>query len=79
MSKSFKKPYQIAVGKYLWCKIRYYQNIHDIPDDALARKMRVSDRTLKQYDKDASCITFGQLDTFLQTNNLTIEELIVLH
>lgn len=79
MNKAYKKPHRIEVGKYIWFKIRYYQNINDIPDESLARQMQVSERTLKQYDKDANCITFSQLDTFLQTNNLTIEELIVLH
>ena len=70
-----KKEKRITLQKKIWCKIRYYQQLHDISDTDLASSMGISIRTLKEYDKDASPISLQKLDIFLYLYNLTLSEL----
>ena len=38
------------IQKTIWCKIRYYQRLNDIPNETLAEQLRVNVRTLHDYD-----------------------------
>lgn len=67
---------RIPLQKLLWCKIRYYQQLHDVSDELLSDTIGVNERTLKEYDKNASHITLEKIDRFLAAYNLTLTELI---
>ena len=66
---------RITLYKKIWCKIRYWQQLNDIPDSQLSNDLDVAERTLKEYDKNASNISLYRLDRFLYVNNLTISDL----
>lgn len=72
------KTKRIPFQKMIWCKIRYYQHLHDISNSQLASTMGVIERTLKEYDKDSCNITLEKIDRFLLSNQITIKELIEL-
>ena len=63
---------RITLYKLIWCKIRYWQSLHDVSDADLA----VGERTLRNYDKSAKEITLEKLDNFLMTNRLELHELL---
>ena len=56
---------RLPLYRLLWCRIRYYQQLYDISDDALANALGVHKRTLKEYDKSAENVTFGKLSSLL--------------
>ncbi len=67
---------RLPLHRLLWCRIRYYQQLHEISDDALANALGVHTRTLREYDKSAENVTFGKLDSFLYMNGLTLNDLL---
>ena len=67
---------RITLYKLIWCKIRYWQSLHDVSDADLAACMAVGERTLRNYDKSAKEITLEKLDNFLMTNRLELHELL---
>lgn len=69
------KTKQIPFQKQIWCKIRYYQQLHDISNDKLSLIIGVNERTLREYDKSADHITLEKVGNFLLYNNLSIKEL----
>ncbi|MBQ2176021.1 MAG: hypothetical protein II453_13485 [Alphaproteobacteria bacterium] len=73
-----KKEKRISLYKKVWCKIRYWQSLKDIPDNDLAVFLQVGVRTLKEYDKCAKHITLEKLDNFLYVNNMELAELLAL-
>ena len=70
------KAKRISLQKTIWCKIRYYQQMHDIPNERLALILGVSERTMRGYDAKPDKITLDKVDHFLYSNNVSIEELI---
>ena len=73
-----KSKNRIALHKLLWCKIRLYQQLHDLTNQDLAAFIGVSERTLLEYDKDAKNITLGKIENFLLSENLELNELLTL-
>jgi hypothetical protein len=71
-----KKSNRITLYKRIWCKIRYYQQLHNIDDTVLAGQLQVHERTLHEYDKNAVNVTMGKVDSFLYANGITLEELL---
>ncbi len=71
-----KKTERIALYKIVWCKIRYWQNLHDISDTELAASLQVGERTLHEYDKNAGHVTMEKLDSFLVYNRIEITDLL---
>lgn len=69
------KQQRITLHKKIWCKIRYWQQLNDIPDNQLSNDLDVVERTLREYDKNAGNISLYKLDRFLYINNLTLSEL----
>ena len=69
-----KKP----LYKFIWCKIRYYQKLNDMSNWELASCIGVSERTLLEYDKNAGNITLSKLNSFLESENMDIEDLLLL-
>ena len=67
---------RLPLYRVLWCKIRYFQQLNEISDEALANALGVHVRTLKEYDKTAENVTFGRLDSFLYINNLSLDDLL---
>ena len=65
------KQKHIPLQKTIWCKIRYWQLLHDWTDDELAMYLNCSTRTLQNYDHDAKMV-----DTFLCINDLTLDDLL---
>lgn len=51
------KQKHIPLQKTIWCKIRYWQLLHDWTDDELAMYLNCSTRTLQNYDHDARGLT----------------------
>lgn len=68
----------VALHKKVWCKIRYYQQLHDLSNKDLAAFIGVSERTLLEYDKNAANITLGKIENFLKSENLELNELLAL-
>lgn len=73
-----KKNERIALYKIVWCKIRYWQSLRDIPDEGLAAALDVRERTLHEYDKCAKHITLEKIDNFLVINKMELQELLTL-
>lgn len=71
-----KKEKRIPLQKKIWCKIRCYQQLHDISDVELAASLDVSIRTINGYDKDSGNISLQRLDKFLYLYDMTITELL---
>lgn len=71
-----KKSKRITLYKTVWCKIRYWQQLHDMTDDELATYLNCSTRTLQNYDHDAKNLTLQTVDTFLCINDMTLEDLL---
>ena len=71
-----KKTDRITLHKKIWCKIRYYQQLNNIDNEALALALNVHERTLREYDKNAANVTMGQIDSFLFVNNITLDNLL---
>lgn len=67
---------RIPLYRVIWCRIRYYQRLHEISDDTLAKNLGVHIRTLREYDKSAENVTFGRLDSFLFENGLSLDDLL---
>lgn len=73
MNKS--KPIRKTLQKIIWCKVRYWQQLNDVTESELAEYFNVTERTLREYDKNASNITLAKIDRFLYINNMTIHDL----
>ena len=69
-----KREKNIPLYKKVWCKVRYWQGLCDISDNELAAQLRVSPRTLHEYDKNARNVTLEKIDLFLRTNGLDISD-----
>lgn len=72
------KKKDIALYKQIWCKIRYYQQLHDLSNADLAAYIGVCERTLSEYDKNAENITLGKIEKFLKSEDLKFEDLLAL-
>ena len=75
-TRTAKNRHDLPLYRVLWCRIRYYQQLHEISDEALANELGVHVRTLSTYDKNAENVTFGRLDNFLYMNRLTLNDLL---
>lgn len=69
-----RKTERIPLQKTIWCKIRYWQNLHDVSDEELAGYLGCSKRTLLNYDHDPSCVTLKAVDTFLFAVEMTLTD-----
>ena len=67
---------RIELFKLIWSKIRFWQNLRDIPDSDLASDLGVGERTLKDYDQCAKNITLEKLDSFLYLNHMSLNDLL---
>lgn len=73
-----KKEKRISLYKKIWCKIRYWQSLNDVSDCELAAYLKVCERTLRDYDKNASNITLEKIDNFLVVNSMELDELLAI-
>ncbi len=73
--KHLMKKNEIALHRVVWCKIRYWQRLHDASDETLARYLLLSPRTLREYDHDAGNLSLKQIENFLEATGLTLEQL----
>ena len=73
-----KKEKRITIYKKIWCKIRYWQNLKDVSDTELAAYLRVCERTLRDYDKNARNITLEKIENFLTVNSMELDELLAM-
>ena len=71
-----KKAQRITLYKHIWCKIRYWQSLKDVTDAELASYLQVCERTIRDYDHSARCLTLEKVDNFLTTNKMTLDELL---
>ena len=71
-----KRPITIPLHRRVWCKIRFWQSLHNIPDETLARYLDLSVRTLREYDRDAGSLSLERLESFMSATGLTLEQLI---
>lgn len=72
------KSKRIQLHKRIWCKIRYYQQLNDISDELLAQYLGVSERTMREYDRDARNLTFERVDRFLDCFDMELTDLFTL-
>ncbi|MBR1764436.1 MAG: hypothetical protein IJ746_03480 [Ruminococcus sp.] len=66
---------QTFLTRKIWCKIRYYQQMHGISNIQLAAVLMIKPRTLTIYDMNARNVTLGQLESFLNTYSITLKQL----
>lgn len=78
MKGNDNKTNHIPSYRILWLKIRYYQGIHEVSDENLAKSLGIEVRTLKAYDKNAKNITLEKVEGFLNANKIQLIELITL-
>ena len=70
-----KKSSRIALYRYIWCKIRFWQHLKDVSDSELAAYLQ---RTLRDYDKNARTVTLENLDNFSVSNNIELSKLLTM-
>lgn len=70
------KQKEISLHRKVWCKIRFWQNLNNVTDEALARYLNLSPRTLREYDNNAGVLSLERLENFLSATGLTLEQLI---
>ncbi len=75
MRQNQKSKPRIALYKLVWCKIRYWQNLFDMSDIELAELLEISERTLRDYDKNARTIMLEKVDRFLYINHMELGDL----
>lgn len=73
-----KKNQRITLYKRVWCKVRYWQSLRDIPDAELASYLQVGERTLREYDKSAKHITLEKVDNLLYVTGMELNDLMTL-
>ncbi len=66
----------IALHRQAWCKIRFWQNLNNVPDDTLARYLDLAPRTLREYDADSGSLSLERLETFMSATGLTLDQLV---
>ena len=66
----------IALHRQVWCKIRFWQNLNNVPDDTLARYLDLAPRTLREYDADSGSLSLERLETFMSATGLTLDQLV---
>lgn len=60
----------------IWSNIRRYQYLNCLSDEALAKTMELTTRTLYNYDHDPSALTLKRVQLFIEHSGLDIEALI---
>ncbi len=60
----------------IWSNIRRYQYLNSLSDEALAKTMELTTRTLYNYDHDPSMLTLKHVQLFIEHSGLDIEALI---
>ena len=73
-----RKNQRIALYKIIWGKIRYWQSLQELPDSTLAGYLQVTERTMRDYDKNAKNLTLEKIDNFLLINNMNLTDLLSL-
>lgn len=68
------KPYLFYM--VIWSNIRRYQYLNSLSDEALAKTMELTTRTLYNYDHDPSALTMKRVQLFIEHSGLDIEALI---
>lgn len=66
----------IALHRQVWCKIRFWQNLNNVPDDTLARYLDLAPRTLREYDADSGSLSLERLESFMSATGLTLDQLV---
>ncbi len=72
--KAKTKPYTFYM--VIWSNIRRYQYLNSLSDEALAKTMELTTRTLYNYDHDPSMLTLKRVQLFIEHSGLDIEALI---
>ena len=72
--KAKTKPYTFYM--VIWSNIRRYQYLNSLSDEALAKTMELTTRTLYNYDHDPSALTLKRVQLFIEHSELDIEALI---
>ena len=71
------KSTKISFSKDIWSLIRRYQYLNDISNEHLIKSLSIKNvRTLRAYDSNPENIRLGQIDSFLSSYGLSLNELI---
>jgi len=70
------KKSKFKLERVIWSKIRWWQMLNGISDIQLANSLKVTERTISNYDKDASNLTLDKIDGFLNNAGISISELL---
>lgn len=60
----------------IWTRIRKWQNKHGVSEAQLAADLRVTEKTLKVYDKSAHHLTLEKIDNLLTAEGISLSDLI---
>ena len=72
--KAKTKPYLFYM--VIWSNIRRYQYLNSLSDEALAKTIELTTRTLYNYGHDPSALTMKRVQLFIEHSGLDIEALI---
>ena len=72
--KKQRQPYRFS--KVIWGNIRRYQYLNELSDEQLANVLKLTTRTLYNYDKDPSDLTLKRIQLFIDNSGLEIQDLI---
>ncbi|WP_019679410.1 hypothetical protein [Ruminococcus flavefaciens] len=67
---------RISFYQGMWTKIREWQKCYNVSDNKLAADLRVSERTLKEYDKSAHSLTLEKVDNLLVAERISLNEIL---
>lgn len=73
-NNSSKNP--IPLEKEIWAKIRCWQLMNGVSDYHLADSLKVVERTLRNYDRNAGNLTLEKIGNFLKYAGIDINELL---
>ncbi len=59
----------------IWTRISKWQNKHGVSNAQLAADLRVTEKTLKIYDKSAHHLTLEKIDNLLTAENISLSDL----
>ena len=65
-----------GISAVIWANIRKFQNVENMPDEYLAGILRVSVRSLYNYDAEPFKVTLEKVQHFMNETGTRIEDLI---
>ncbi len=70
-----KRNQRTVLYKCIWDMVRKWQRINNVSESELASYLRITERTLKEYNKSAHHLTLEKLDNLLDMTGIELNDL----